>query len=177
MQELPEKPPVSLSAVLESHPLFGRFSAEERALLVESVQMRELFAGEAICREAAPANEWYLLVEGRARVSRTRPDGGQEIIAKLDAGAICGVVGVLEHGRRPATVAALQPGRCAVFSRSLLAEEGRLTLCLGELLCMALNHQLRAVNQRLMGMARDADGVEGGSSREFGGWRQPTPSG
>lgn len=176
MQELPEKPSLSTREVLEEHPLFQRFSEAERARLLGDAQVREVFPGEAICREGSPANEWYLLIEGRARVSRTRPDGGQEIIAALEAGALFGVVGVLDNERRPATIAALQPGRCLVFSRGLLEAEGRQSLCLAELLCMALNHQLRAVNQRLLGMARDADGAEGGG-RDFGGWRQPTSGG
>jgi len=176
MQELPEKSPISAVEVLEGHDLFQRFSVNERALLLDSVDVREVFPGEAICREGTPANEWYLLIEGSARVTRTRPDGGQERIAALANGALFGVVGVLESGLRPSTVAALQPGRCLVFPRSLLEGEGRLTLCLGELLCMALNHQLRAVNERLLGMARDADGPEV-SRRTYGGWRQPASGG
>jgi len=176
MQELPEKSPISARECLEEHVLFQRFSIEERALLLDSIKVRELFPGEAICREEAPANEWYLLVEGSARVTRTRPDGGQERIAILAAGALFGVVGVLEGALRPSTVASLQPGRCLVFPRSLLEGEGRLTLCLGELICMALNHQLRAVNERLLGMARDADGPEV-SRRVHGGWRQPASGG
>ncbi len=165
-------------ALLESHPLFGRFSSDERRLLAGAISTRELFPGEAICREGGLPNEWYVLVEGKARVSRTRTDGGQEILSYLEPGAVFGVIGVLDGGRRSATVAALQPASCLVFPRALLEDDNtRLTLCLGELLCMALNHQLRAVNQRLLGMAREVNQQEGPTnSRSYGGWRLPSSS-
>lgn len=159
-------------AILESHPLFERFSPEERALLAGQVTVRELSPGEAVCREGAPVNEWFLLAEGRARASLTRSDGGQEYVSQLEPGAVFGVVGLLDGGRRELTVAALQPGSCLVFPKALLEADGRTTLCLGELLCMALNNQLRAANLRLMRMARDPDAdYEGG--RPEGGWRPP----
>ena len=140
--------------------------------------MRAVQPGEAICREGSAPTEWYLLTEGGGRVSRTRPDGGQELIARIEPGSIFGVVGILDGLRRSATVAALRPSVCLVFPSSLLGDSstaqtsGRLGLCLSELLCAALNQQLRAINQRLLGMAREAAGQpelpapRGG----FGGW-------
>ena len=159
-------------AMLDSHPFFERFSAEEREALAREVRVRGLSPGEAICREGAPVSEWYLLVEGRARASLTRSDGGQEYVSQLEPGAIFGVVGLLDGGRRELTVAALRPGSCLVFPRSLLEDAGRMSLCLGELLCMALNDQLRAANHRLMCMARDPDAGPG-IARPEGGWSPP----
>ena len=176
----PAGAPADIEAALAAHELFRRFDPAERVYLARRVRRRAVLPGEAICREGAAAVEWYLLVEGIARVSRTRPDAGQEFIARVLPGAIFGVVGVLNGGGRPATVAALQPSVCLVFPRSLLDGEdgervaGRLGLCLSELLCAALNQQLRALNQRLLGMAREVTGQAPSAPRGgFGGWIGP----
>ncbi len=162
--------------LLTQHPLFKTLSELERATLAERIDVRDLVPGEAICREASSATTWFLLIDGRARVSCTRPDGGQELIAWLEPEAIFGTVGVLDGLPRPATVAALQPSRCLVIPRTLLEvpEMDRLGLCLRELLCRALNDQLRAVNQCLLIRARRTQGVtEPAGGRTFGGWRVP----
>lgn len=172
---------VDVAGIIANHPLLSRLSPEMRALLEGQVKLRELSPAEAITREGSVATRWYLLIEGQARVSRTRPNGAQEVLARLGPGALLGCVGLSDGRRRPTTIAAVGPARCLEFPRSLLQGEprspqGRLALRLWEILGLAMSLQLRAANQRLYVMGRRLQGHAtdpGAPPVDHGGWVQP----
>ncbi|MCB9796752.1 MAG: cyclic nucleotide-binding domain-containing protein [Alphaproteobacteria bacterium] len=167
--------------IIAEHPLLSRLPPELQEMLAERVKFRELVPAEAITREGSVATRWYLLIEGEARVSRTRPTGAQEVLARLKAGALLGCVGLADGAPRPTTIAAVGPARCLEFPRALLrgeprSPEGRLALALWEILGLAMNLQLRAANQRLYVMGRRLQGHQtdpGAPELDFGGWVQP----
>lgn len=162
-----------------AHPLLRRVPEDLRPRLLERVKVRQLSPGEAITREGREATRWYLLVSGTARVSRTRPDGGQERLGRLLPGALFGAMGVCDGERRSATVAATSRATCLEFPAELLrgaprSPDGRLSLALRELLAVSLNHQLRAANQRLATLGRRLAGEDAEEEApEEGGWAQP----
>lgn len=165
---------------LSSHKLLGTLSPEQRATLAAQLTIRRLIPGEAITREGSVATRFYLLIEGGARVSRTRPDGGQEVLARLSPGALFGLLGVCDGLPRSTTVAATAPSSCIIFPASLLnaaprSPEARLALALREVVALAANHQLRAANRRLYSQGRRMFGeitLEPDIAPE-GGWHQP----
>lgn len=165
-------------SLIDTNPLFSALSADERESLCQRLEEISYQPLEAICREGRPPSGWFLLLAGRVRISRTRPDGGQELIAWLEPGAMFGTAGMLDGLTRPTTAAAAEPSRCLRFPRALLEPENgaeHLNLCLREILCRALNDQLRAANHRLLSQARRAQGdAPPTSDRIFGGWRVPT---
>lgn len=180
MSESTEIAGLTIEAHVAEHKLLGAVDPALRKLLLAQVTVRRLSPGEAITREGSVATRFYLLVEGGARVSRTRPDGGQEVLARLSPGALFGVLGVSDGLPRSTTVAATGPAICLVFPASLLdgaprSPEARLALALREVVALAANHQLRAANRRLYSQGRRMYGettLEPDIAPE-GGWNQP----
>lgn len=143
---------------LSEHALFGRLSEEELVLLQGIVRERELVPAEALFREGLEANAFYLLVEGKARISCTRSDGGQERLGVLTAGAVLGVTGL--GGVRSATAAAMGPARVLEVPMSALrgrprSTDGLLAMSLCEIVALAQNYQLRSANRLLISMVQE----------------------
>lgn len=177
----PPEGPHPLEAVLSAHPLLGRVPPDLRELLVERTVVRELGPAEAICREGFTPRAWFLLLEGKARVTRTRPDGGQEMLALLLPGALFGAVGLLCGERRAATVAAVEPSSVLEIPAELMVAESddvspRLALELREILALSLTAQLRTMNRRLVRLGRTLLGESDGDDsapEPLSGWLLP----
>ncbi len=176
-------PVQSVGDTLKDHPLMGRVSPDLREFLIERAQVREVGPAEAICREGFTATAWFLMLAGEARVTRTRPDGGQEVLAHLLPGALFGLVGMLCGERRAATVAATEDAKVLEMPAALLRSESddfspRLALELREILALSMTSQLRTMNRRLYGLGRKLDGEAREDERgpePVNGWLLPPP--
>lgn len=73
--------------------------------IVASLQSMEVGPGETIVRQGAPADKFFILVEGEAEVLRDE-EGHQEQIASLKAGQLYGEVAIMRDLPRSATVRA-----------------------------------------------------------------------
>ncbi|GEM_PF-1946349 len=170
-----------LEESLSGHPLLGRMPPDQRELLLERSRIRELGPAEAICREGFTPTAWFVLLEGQARITRTRPDGAQEVLALLLPGALFGAVGLLCGERRSATAAALETARVLEIPAELLHAESddlspRLALELREILALSLTAQLRTMNRRLVRLGRKLLGESPSEEREpepLSGWQLP----
>jgi CRP/FNR family cyclic AMP-dependent transcriptional regulator len=163
-----------LFVLLAEHPLLGRLPAEDQSRLVSGGRVRTLGPLEAVCRQGEPATCFFLLIEGEGRVTRTRPDGAQQTLGRVKPGSLCGVVGLSEQLPRPATIAALGPSKVLELGTGLLhgsarSDEGRFSIQLSEILCLALNDQLRAANAHLIQAASNSGEWE---AQTVGGWRR-----
>ena len=165
---------------LKDHPLLGRLHEDDLSVLETLSSERTLVPAEAIYREDEPATNFFLLLEGRARISCTRPDGGQERLGVVEAGTVLGVAGLSGEGR-PATAASMGPGRALEMPLSLLhgpprTPEGRLAMALREVVALAQNNQLRAANRVLVQLARErGTGSADWDGETNGGWVSPEP--
>ncbi len=163
--------PTEIRAPVDAHPLLGMLPERERDRLASGAARLSFHPGQAICREGAASSSFFLLVDGRARVTRTRPNGSQEQVASLERTALFGLVGVMDGQRRSTTIAALTPCVCLSFPRGVLAvTDGDRALRLREILAAAMNEQLRVENLRLTGLVGDRAAAEVTLS---GGWRLP----
>ena len=98
--------PEARDAVLQDLPLLSFLPPEVRAFVVESLVPVSYRFGSVIVREGDPADAFYVLVEGRARILK-QAEGGEEIpLAVLRAGDTFGEMGLLEDAVRTATVRA-----------------------------------------------------------------------
>ncbi len=140
-----------LRAALVGVPALSDLPPPHLERLLREAAMLRLNPAEALCREGVAADAWFAVVEGRFRASRTRSDGGQEVLGSFLPGALVGIEAICGPGRYGLTVAALVPGRVVRFPGSLLRmpEEPGFVLALRERLTWALDGWLRILTASL----------------------------
>ena len=74
--------------------------------IVASLQTMEVKAGETIVRQGAPADKFFIVVEGEAEVVREE-EGQQQQVASLRPGQLYGEVAIMRDLPRSATVRAV----------------------------------------------------------------------
>ncbi len=98
--------------------LAGARPAAVRELAARAVE-RRFPEGAVLFTAGSPARGLFMLIEGRVRVLRS--DGGRErVVHDEGPGGTLGEVPLFAGGGYPATAVALEPTRCAVFSRAAL---------------------------------------------------------
>ena len=88
-------------------PLFEVLSDEERAALVNEMEIETHDEGSVIINEGDPGSSMYLIVSGQVKVY-TRGGGGTVYLANLGEGDFFGEVSVLTGKPRTATITASQ---------------------------------------------------------------------
>ena len=96
---------------LAALPLFGSLKKRELGRLSGWVDEVELDAGRTVIQEGRTAYEFFVILEGTARVVHE----GDEV-AVLKSGDFFGEIALEEHGLRTATVIADTPLRLAVMA-------------------------------------------------------------
>jgi uncharacterized protein YhbP (UPF0306 family) len=84
--------------------------------IIASLPTREVAAGETIVRQGAPADRFFILVEGAAEVVRTE-DGTEMRVASLTAGQLFGEVAIMRDMPRGATVRATADTKLLALER------------------------------------------------------------
>jgi CRP-like cAMP-binding protein len=74
------------------------------------MEVREVPAGETLFSQGEIAREFYVLLQGAARVER-----GVETIRTLGPGDFFGEIALVTRSRRTATVTATEPSRLVVY--------------------------------------------------------------
>jgi len=87
-------------------PILTFLPEEVRKLIVDSFVPASFTFGQPIVREGEPADGFYVLVSGQARVVKQRENGEDISLNLLRAGDSFGEMGLLEEGSRNATVRA-----------------------------------------------------------------------
>lgn len=105
---------------LSSFPLFSGLEAPALAELVSSGHVHEVQSGDAVFRQGTPGSEVFVLIEGHVEVT-AEADGGSQVLALLDRGAVVGEIAFLTGAERTATVVAL--GRARLWGLSLQTYE------------------------------------------------------
>jgi CRP-like cAMP-binding protein len=95
---------------LRRSALFEGLSRTQLARVARISDVRELPAGAVVCREGEPGEEFFVIVDGAAAVSR----GGRPV-ATVGTGDFFGEIALLERVRRTATVMAATPLRFLVI--------------------------------------------------------------
>jgi HlyB family type I secretion system ABC transporter len=92
--------------LLDNLPILRLLPGDARTLVVGSFQPVSFSFGDTIVREGEPADAFYVLASGRARIVKNT-DAGEEIpLSSLRAGDSFGEMGLLDHSTRTATVRA-----------------------------------------------------------------------
>lgn len=96
---------------LNEVPLFASLSAHDRRELAQRIDEIDIGEGERLVRQGEFAYEFFVILEGRAEVTR---DGQR--VAGLGPGDFLGEMGIVGHTVRNASVTTLTPVRALVMS-------------------------------------------------------------
>ncbi len=166
---------VEFAQILTS--LLGPLALEEQAWLEERVVLRRYPPGFAVFHEGLAPREMAVLLEGRLRISKLRPDKRQENIAYVEPVALLGLAAVIGGIPYPTTAMAREASTCLLLPGRLL-EPGddpmgrRLALRLLKASLRGMNAQLRAANARLYGLAGERELVDA-LAADLGAWSLP----
>ncbi|HSE93386.1 MAG TPA: cyclic nucleotide-binding domain-containing protein [Methylomirabilota bacterium] len=130
---------------LQRVPLLAECSRRQLRAVAQIAEIRELPAGGVVTRAGDPGDEFFVIIDGRARAevsSRKRP--------RLGPGDFFGEMSLLDGERRSATVVAETPVRLLVIPRRefsrVLAEVPDLTRNLLAVLSRRLRQAEQALN-------------------------------
>ncbi len=159
--------------------LMGPLPSADLAWLEKRVELRHYSPGFAVCLEGQVSRQMFLLVEGRLRITKLRPDKRQEEIARIQPAALLGHSAVIGRTPYPTTIAALEPSICLHVPRSLLRpcadpRSGPSALRLLEVSVRGMNAQLRSVNAHLLTIASERDLIED-LAHDLGAWSPTDP--
>jgi len=98
---------------LKANPLFGEFEPTTLELLAANFEVLSFQQGQVITKEGDPADSFFVIEEGRVRVSK-RTD-----VLELGPGAHFGEIGMLLEAPRTATVTAVTD--CRILALSVAA--------------------------------------------------------
>lgn len=95
-------------SVVKSFPMFERMpDSDIEALLAQAVSKR-IALGEAFFEQGAPATHFYLLINGRLKVTQVTSDGQQIIVRVVHPGDLFGFAKALRRSDYPGTALAAQ---------------------------------------------------------------------
>ncbi|NNJ25029.1 Crp/Fnr family transcriptional regulator [Alienimonas chondri] len=114
-QSTADAPPVS-PADLEVCPAFAKLTNSQRREFLDLASRHRFSAGETILHEGRETRCLWFILSGSCEVVKARPDGGDRVLATLDAGALFGEMSFFSPAPHSADVRAT--GECVVLRMS-----------------------------------------------------------
>ena len=132
--------------VLKSVPIFEELDLEMLRGLLKLANFKKKRAGLAVIRKGEVADRFFIILEGKAGIY---PLEGEEAIATIGPGEICGELAVIDGGRRTATVKTLEDLHYLEFAakdfNALLQRNSTITFAI-----------IKTLSRRLRGMLEPA---------------------
>lgn len=95
--------------LLAAIPLFNGLGGPELAEAARAARCRTFGRGEILFGQGAEANAFYVLLEGRVRVTQVTPEGEQVLVRFVGPGEMMGCVAVFGEACYPGTAEAVVP--------------------------------------------------------------------
>ena len=99
-----------------SYSVITNLPAQAADKIVATLQTTEVTAGETVSRQGAPADKFFIVVEGEVDVVRNE-DGRDQTVASLKAGQLYGEVAIMRDAPRTASVRARTDAKLLALSR------------------------------------------------------------
>lgn len=138
-----------IEELLRENPFYRRLSSEERARLGSVTHTRFYGKGASIFREGDPADAFFSIAQGRAKVFKTSPSGKDLILHIFRSGDPLGAVAVYEGVPYPASAEALEDTTCLRIGRSELFALLQNHPALVRGLLLSMTHRLIELTQRM----------------------------
>jgi len=112
--------------------------------------------GAYLFQEGDAGDEMYVVLEGRARISKFIPGGGEEALAILERGDFFGEMSLIDGEPRSADARA-HGGPLTVLAldqptvQEVLAMDSQASLEFLQLLCRLIGHRLREIDEKVIG--------------------------
>jgi CRP-like cAMP-binding protein len=145
-------------------------SRSELMTLATFSREKRFAEGAYLFQEGDEGNEMYVVLEGRARISKFIPGGGEEALAILDRGDFFGEMSLIDGEPRSADARA-HGGALTVLAldqptvQEVLAMDSQASLEFLQLLCRLIGHRLREIDEKVIGW-RILAGEPGAGVRE-----------
>ncbi|MFT4628361.1 MAG: CRP-like cAMP-binding protein [Myxococcota bacterium] len=145
---------------LRSVRLFESFDDKQLETLDRILVLQSYGRGHVFMREGDATTSMnsalFVIVEGDVDVASRRPDGGFAVDKTVGAGSILGMIGLLDHEKRSATLTAATAVKAAHLSRHAFMEMYWSKADLAAKFQFALAQQLVRDIRNLDNMLRDA---------------------
>lgn len=112
--------PTTLEPIIRQHPFFQGLDERYLKLIVGCARNVRFDVDEAIFREGEPADQFYLIREGRVAVQVNVPGRGAITLQTVDAGDVLGWSWLFPPYRWRFSARALQPTRALAFDAQCL---------------------------------------------------------
>ncbi len=102
--------------LVEESAMFGSLSPEARAFVAHHLEAVNLPGGAHLMREGDVGDSLFFVAVGRLRVTMTREDGTETLLAELGRGEVVGELAVMTNEPRTANVTALRDSQVLELS-------------------------------------------------------------
>lgn len=137
--------------LLADSVLFSGMDLSEQEIIEKSGHFLEIDKGSFIFFEDDPADRFYIVISGRAKVFKTSPDGKEQILLMAGPGDSFGEAALFSGKKFPATAQASEDSHLIYFTRTnfmaLLQDHPSLAANLIARLSMLLHHLTRLVQR------------------------------
>jgi CRP-like cAMP-binding protein len=103
--------------LLSQAPIFRTLSAEDRVRVAQVAHVKSYAKGDLLFREGDPAESFFVVCTGRAKVFKMTPAGKDVILEIFGVGHPLGAVAVYEGRPFPASAMALEDTTCVLIPR------------------------------------------------------------
>jgi len=93
-------------SLIRSLPLFSDMNDAELDALLGPARSRRVPAGKAVFAQGQSAEEFFVLLHGRLKVTRVTPDGQQVVVRMVNPGDLFGIAKALNRTDYPGTATA-----------------------------------------------------------------------
>ncbi len=91
---------------LQKIPLFAGLPKEQLEIILQGLRCHQILAGERLFLQGEHAARFYILVEGRIRITQVTPDGQQVLMRLVGPHQIFGGIAAVRSGDYPASAEA-----------------------------------------------------------------------
>jgi CRP-like cAMP-binding protein len=145
---------VDRSVVVGLKPFAGWAAADLDALLAPA-HARRFDKGASVFEQGAPAESFFLLLDGHVQASKLTPDGRQIIVRYIDPGELFGIAAQIRETTYPATAKAVVESLALAWPSNIWPELASKFPALSSGLLQSVGARLADANTRVMEMATE----------------------
>jgi len=134
---------------------FAGWPAPDLDALLAPAHARRFDKGASVFEQGAPADSFFLLLDGHVQASKLTPDGRQIIVRYINPGELFGIAAQIRETTYPATAKAVVESLALAWPSSIWPELAAKFPALSSGLLQSVGARLADANARVMEMATE----------------------